>query len=135
VHVFSAIWDTGATNTVITENVAKQCGLAPTGMTLVQTAHGSKQANTYLVSVYLPATVHFRSVKVTEGELGGADLLIGMDIIGVGDFAVSSLGGQTVFTYRYPSSTRFDFVADHVPVVKRKPFTTQRKAKPGKPKK
>jgi hypothetical protein len=61
VHVFSAIWDTGATNTVITENVAKQCGLAPTGMTLVQTAHGSKQANTYLVSVYLPANVHFRA--------------------------------------------------------------------------
>jgi hypothetical protein len=32
---FRGIWDTGATNTVITEAVVVQCGLQPTGMTKV----------------------------------------------------------------------------------------------------
>jgi len=33
---FKAIWDTGATASVITEKVVDQCGLKPTGMTRVR---------------------------------------------------------------------------------------------------
>ncbi len=40
-------------------------------------------------------------------------MLIGMDIIGAGDFAVTNKDGKTVMTYRYPSSKCIDFVTEH----------------------
>ncbi len=45
-------------------------------------------------------------------EIGnqGIDLLIGMDIIGLGDFAVTNLNGVTQFTFRLPSVESIDFV-------------------------
>jgi hypothetical protein len=33
---FLAIWDTGATNTVISKRVVKKCGLKPIGMVIVK---------------------------------------------------------------------------------------------------
>ena len=37
------------------------------------------------------------------------NLLIGMDIIEKGDFAVTNHNGETVLTYRFPSSELIDF--------------------------
>jgi hypothetical protein len=117
---FIAIWDTGATNTVITANVVAACGLKPVGMTKVRTAGGERDCEVYLVNVALPNGVGFAGVRVTKGELGtGADVLIGMDIIGGGDFAVTGAGGKTVFSYRYPSVEHIDFVQQAVPSVGR----------------
>jgi hypothetical protein len=109
---FNAIWDTGATNCVITQAVVDACGLAPIGMTRVQGVHGTEDAEVYLVNVYLPNQVFFQSVRVTKGAFVGADILIGMDIITQGDFAVTNLGGVTKFSYRYPSETHIDFVVE-----------------------
>lgn len=64
----------------------------------------------YLVNIGLPNQVVLPATRVTEGEIGGADLLIGMDIIGEGDFAVTSKGGETWMTYSLPSSRTLDFV-------------------------
>ena len=36
-------------------------------------------------------------------------MLIGMDIITLGDFAITNLNGQTVMSFRLPSSGRIDF--------------------------
>ncbi len=108
---FRAIWDTGATNTVITERVVKECKLKPTGSTWAHTVGGTKHANTYLISVFLPNKVVFRQLRVTEGEVyGQADVLIGMDIISQGDFAVTNMEGKTTHSFRIPSVERIDFV-------------------------
>lgn len=108
---FRAIWDTGATNTVITEKVVKTCKLEPTGVTLVHTVGGTKRANTYLVSIFLPNKVVFGQLRVTEGEVfGQTDVLIGMDIISQGDFAVTNVEGKTTHSFRIPSVERIDFV-------------------------
>jgi SEC-C motif len=48
-------------------------------------------------------------MKVTEGILGGFDVLIGMDIISQGDFAVTNFGGNTRFSFRVPSLEELDF--------------------------
>jgi len=37
-------------------------------------------------------------------------MLIGMDIIGIGDFAVSNYNNKTIFSFRYPSKHKIDFV-------------------------
>ena len=60
-HIFRAIWDTGATNTAITTNVVKKCGLQPVGLTHVSTADGKTTlVNTYLINyrTSLKSTVH-----------------------------------------------------------------------------
>jgi predicted aspartyl protease len=95
VHTYSAIWDTGATGTVISKRVIEQCGLVPTGMTQVATAGGIFPVNTYIVDIMLPNNVIFPNLNVTTGDLNGTDVLIGMDIMSQGDFSVSNFEGKT----------------------------------------
>ncbi len=109
---FTGIWDTGATNSVISQEVVDKCGLVPTGTTLTHNVGGTYQAETYLVSMLLPNNVSYRGVRVTRGQIYGGNMLIGMEIIGTGDFAISNLNGRTVFTFRYPSQTDIDFVEE-----------------------
>jgi hypothetical protein len=91
------------------------CGLVPIGMTKVHTAHGTADAEIYLVSILLPNHLGFVSVQVTKADLGGSgfDVLIGMDIITRGDFSVTNKDNRTIFSYRWPSQTHIDFVAEH----------------------
>ena len=81
-------------------------------MTQVYGVHGVQLCETYLVNVYLPNQVVFHSVRATKGDVAGADVLIGMDIINMGDFAVTNFNGQTKFTFRYPSARHIDFVEE-----------------------
>ena len=108
---FRAIWDTGAEATVVTERVVSQCGLKPTGMRQIVTASGVQDAETYNVSLLLPNKVSVKGLRVSKVRKlsEGTDVLIGMDIIGLGDFAVSARDGETVFTFRIPSIERIDF--------------------------
>ncbi|HEY3307227.1 MAG TPA: retroviral-like aspartic protease family protein [Desulfuromonadaceae bacterium] len=108
---YIAIWDTGATGTVITEKVATECGLLPISMCRVETAGGTRDSSVYLVNIRLPNGVGIPNLRVTEATLNGAaDILIGMDIIGVGDFAITNKDGKTVCSYRIPSIECIDFV-------------------------
>lgn len=110
---FDAIWDTGATGSVITQKVIDACGLAPTGIMEVHGVHDSQFSETFLVNIGLPNSVAFSELRVTKGNLTGADVLIGMDIINRGDFAVTNLGGTTKFSFRVPSTVHLDFVEEH----------------------
>jgi len=118
---FMAIWDTGATGSVITENAAKALNLSPSGMTVVHGVNGEHQAPTYLVNIGLPPDVMFSGLRVTQGILGGYyDVLIGMDIIGAGDFAVSFCDQKTVMSFRIPpGKVATDYVAEHNDAARR----------------
>lgn len=110
-RTYTALWDTGATNTVITKRVVRECGLKPTGMAEVHHVGGSEIVNTYLISIFLPSQVGFRELRVTEGkDVLGGDVLIGMDVISQGDLAVSNYDKKTVFSFRIPSIEQIDFV-------------------------
>jgi len=109
---FLALWDTGATNSVITQDVVDALGLRPTGVTNVKHAGGVSLANTYLVNIGLPNGVAFRDLTVTLAPLADAQMLIGMDIMSQGDFAVTNVGGLTVFSYRYPSIKTIDYAKE-----------------------
>ena len=52
-----------------------------------------------------------RNVIVCGTEIGsqGLDLLVGMDVIQLGDFAVSNLNNETSFTFRIPSEEKADY--------------------------
>lgn len=106
-------WDTGATCTCISHDIVKKLGLIPTSMTRVQTPSGNKDVNVYLVDVALPSKAVIRNVLACESEIGdqGIDALIGMNIINLGDFAVSN-NKKTYFTFRVPSEEHIDFIVE-----------------------
>ncbi len=43
-------------------------------------------------------------------------MLIGMDIISRGDFAVTNKDGKTTFSFRLPSVAKIDFVKEGAPI-------------------
>jgi len=107
---YNAIWDTGATNSVITNRVAIECGLMPIDIVKAYTANGIRNSLVYLVGIWLPNNFVRANTRVTDGEITGADVLIGMDIINFGDFAVTNKDWKTTFSFRFPSIERIDFV-------------------------
>ncbi|MBI3232244.1 MAG: clan AA aspartic protease, partial [Candidatus Doudnabacteria bacterium] len=105
---FKAIWDTGATHSVITSKIVQELNLKPVGMTVVHTANGQAHQKQYIVNFYLPNQVMFSMLRVTEAPLHETDILIGMDIISQGDFCISNFEGKTVLTFRMPSCAEID---------------------------
>jgi len=105
------IWDTGAGASVITQRVIDALGLQPTGITFVNTAsENNRQTNQYELDIFLSNDLVFRNVTVTEGTIiDGIDCLLGMDIIGVGDFSLTYYQGNTCMSFRYPSQHEVDF--------------------------
>lgn len=106
----TAIWDTGAEMSSISETVVKTMGLVPVGRARNYTAGGEIEVNIYVINILLPCDVHFAMIPVTGNDLGDADMLIGMDIISRGDFAITNVGGKTTFSFRIPSIERIDYV-------------------------
>jgi hypothetical protein len=110
-YKFNAIGDTGATGSVISKKVVEVCGLKPVGMVEVHTAGGICNSEVYLVSVALPNEVCFSVVRATKAAFlsPGLDVLIGMDIITQGDFALTHFQGKTCFSFRVPSCEKIVF--------------------------
>ena len=104
--------DTGATRTVITRRVVEDCNLKAIGMSRVRGVNAVRSLEAYLINIRLPNDMEFGNLRVIGADelSGGADVLIGMDIIGAGDFAVSNYEGRTAFTFRCPSQARIDFL-------------------------
>lgn len=108
-----ALWDTGATNSCISRSVVTNMNLVSNGSMPILTPSGDITVNTYLVDVTLPNDVYIPDIMVCDSEIDnqGIGMLIGMDIITKGDFAVSNYNGKTVFSFRMPSESRLDFVS------------------------
>ena len=107
-----ALWDTGATSSCISDSVAGKLDLKPTGMMNIKTPSGSKEVRTFLVNIKLPNYLSVVDVPVCETDIGNQDIdvLIGMDIILLGDFSVSIFNDRTVFSFRHPSKATTDYV-------------------------
>ena len=112
VSQFVGLWDTGATGTVISNTVVEKLGLKPIGKSKVFHTNGECVKNVYAINIFLPNKVAFAFVKVTEGVLNGIDVLIGMDIITMGDFSITNVGGKTTFSFRVPSVKEIDFITE-----------------------
>ena len=110
---YMALWDTGSTMTVISSELADKLKLEPVGEMLAESAGGKYKAKKYVVSISLPNRLNIENVVISSGKLGpGIEILIGMDIITLGDFAITNYNNKTVFSFRFPSSEVIDFVKD-----------------------
>ena len=105
-EVMSMVWDTGATNTLVSSQVVEALGLVPIEKSLVEGVGGIVESSVYRISIYLADNIVFKNVKVLCSDIGDYDLVVGMDIIAQGDFAISNNGGQVCFSFRYPSKER-----------------------------
>lgn len=107
----TGIWDTGATGSVITRRIVDHLKLQPVDRVSVNTVNGVRESHVYLVNILLPSNVGFQGLQVTEGDISGADVLIGMDIIRLGDLAIThGEEGGLVMSYRTPPDREIDFV-------------------------
>jgi len=110
---YKAIWDTGTTITVITERIIRHLGLKPNGEIIVRNTTCDKKSKVFLVNIILPNNIMFDNLKVTEGKISSdVDVLIGMDIISKGDFAITNKDSKTVLSFGYPSSQVIDFTGE-----------------------
>ena len=109
-HQFTSIWDTGATNSAISRKVVEECGLKPISMAQVRHAEGIMTSPVYLINMVLPNSVGFSHLRVTESILEENDVLIGMDVIGAGDFALTHKDGKSTLSFRAPSLEEIDFL-------------------------
>lgn len=108
--MWRGLWDTGATASCINQKIVDELKLPAIGRTQISTANGIREVNTYLVNIRLPNNVIIPNVTVSCADLGyDIDLLIGMDIINLGDFAITNVNGRTVFSFRLPSISIIDF--------------------------
>ena len=54
--------------------------------------------------------ITLKGFLLQESCFNGFGLLIGMDIINLGDFALTHKNSQTVFSFQIPSTHEYDFV-------------------------
>ena len=111
-HEGEALWDTGATHTVISAAVVTALQLSPIGRQPVRGVYSATETDVFLVSLWLPNRSVIGEMPVLLGSLDDIDLLIGMDVIGLGDFAVATNEQRTVFTFRTPSQGPIDFTGN-----------------------
>ena len=114
IHATKAIWDTGSTGSVITNYVTGQLGLQSTGTVNVRGVNVAKEVDKYFVNITLNNKRVSLNVPVTSCDELSPDnsigVLIGMDIISHGDFAITNFQGRTKMSFRTPSIQDIDFV-------------------------
>ena len=111
--MWRGLWDTGASQSSITQRIVDYLGLIPVGNTNISTANGNVRVNTYLVNIGLPNQVLIPNVLVSCADLGeDIDVLIGMDIICHGDFSITNNNRKTTFSFRVPSIQEIDYVKE-----------------------
>lgn len=106
----SALWDTGAMGAVITREAVNKLNLHPITQCKNYHAQGESLVNVYLIDVLLPNNLLIKGVQAAEGILDGCGMLIGMDIITFGDFALTNRNNKSVFSFQIPSTHDYDFV-------------------------
>ena len=108
------LWDTGATGSVITKKTAESLKLSPIKKATVIGVHGKKSVNVYFVNIALHNKNITLNAAVTECDELSDDnnigMLIGMNIITMGDFAITNFKGNTVMSFCVPSLQKIDFV-------------------------
>jgi hypothetical protein len=101
--VTSVIWDTGATYSSLSPKIVQELGLKTIDTIVVHGVNNAtKAADVVIASITLSDSITFTGKRFSVIEIPGADVLIGMDIIMLGDFAISNGEGKTRFSFVMP---------------------------------
>nr|AGS52164.1 hypothetical protein [uncultured bacterium contig00049] len=85
-------------------------------LSVVHGIHGFSVVPVYQVDVVLPVGILLTNMEVTEFDIGKNvefDFIIGMNIMLMGDMALTNANNKTVFSFRIPpAETHIDFTQD-----------------------
>jgi predicted aspartyl protease len=97
------LWDTGATISAITPRIAEKLGLVFVNNMTIVGANSTSQVNTTIVSIAFPNGLRIQDCPVVICDIDPrVDMLLGMDVITAGDFAISNGDAQTTFSFASP---------------------------------
>jgi len=101
----TALVDTGASGSCISEKFARDFKLKAFSMSKVHTAKGEDIRPCYYLDIFLPNGLMQRNMEVVEFSENpgtGFDFIIGMNIIRAGDMSITNANNQMVFSFRMP---------------------------------
>jgi hypothetical protein len=99
-----ALWDTGANRSCVSARLAERLALLKIDTADTSGISGEFSSFVHLVDIVLPNMISVRNVRVAEFiDDNDFDVIIGMDIITCGDFAISNYGRKTLVSFRVPS--------------------------------
>lgn len=88
---------------MLTETIANDLGLIPTGTINVSGVHGSENANLYVIDIILGQHFILPDIPVSGANgNAGFDLLIGMDILSKGEIHLCNKNKKTTFKFGIP---------------------------------
>ena len=98
-----AIWDTGATNSVISPLIVQKLGLSSIDKSIMSgISYKNRVSDVVVATIVLPNGKIINDKRFSVNEIPGTEVLIGMDIITMGDFAISIVKGKTIFSFVTP---------------------------------
>lgn len=98
------LWDTGATSSTICRSLAAQLKLPELSDCQLQGVGGIYDSKEYMAGLILPNSVMIPSTSLYGIEdASDFDMLIGMDIITLGEFLISIEGEDMFFSFQIPS--------------------------------
>jgi hypothetical protein len=99
----TALWDTGAMISAITPELTQMLDLDIVDTIDISGVHSTQRVGVTFVSVVLPNKIIVPSVRVAVCTIGSnTNMIIGMDIITLGDFAISNGKNRTMFSFAMP---------------------------------
>jgi hypothetical protein len=99
----NAIWDTGATMSAITPEIQNKLKVKPVDKKTIAGIHSTQEVDVVLITIELPNRVIKQTIKAAVCNMASnSEMLIGMDIISLGDFALSNGNDQTLFSFAVP---------------------------------
>ena len=109
-----ALWDTGASKSVITDGLSQSLGLIPVGIREVHHGDGVSVRKEFIVNLFLPNHVGIVGILATEFPASHEQfsVLVGMDVICLGDFSITNVNGRTWMSFRTPSCEAIDYVEE-----------------------
>ena len=106
-----AAWDTGSTYTFISREFVQKYNLNVLNESSVSTPYGKVKSGEVDITIILNNEMGFPVRALIQDYIHeeGVDLLIGMNIVSKGDFAISTYDDITCFSSGCPSQGLIDF--------------------------
>ena len=108
------LWNTGYSESVISSDFVQKYNLQPIGTATVGTTGVTLKSNIYAIDFLLAQKQHI-FLNVTESSQlcgSGFDMLIGLDVITLGDFTLTTTDDTICFSFRYPPKGLIDFTKE-----------------------
>ena len=103
----NALWDTGATISAITPKLVRDLSFIPAGTMAISGITGALDVEFILATIQLPNGILRPNIKMAVCDFSqNLNIILGMDIITLGDFELLHGNNSTVFSFTSPPSEK-----------------------------